>query len=234
MLSAKDMIVIKKDKFVISYLNNCNLELTNKFIESMMLSFKDVHNFFNINYDNVEIILYTKEDFNKFIAKTTPEYGCEENIPNWLVGFSVDYKIHLVVPTEGTLEYMTKVATHEFVHYIAEQIPHTNYRVKLLDEGIACFLAHQMSDKTFQTIVQDCTNNSLHSIMDFCIYDGNEFARLNGYAYSYVIMEFLIDKFGKEKILYWLQNPDNFLNAINTLEEDFKKFLTQKINEKEN
>ena len=125
---------------------------------------------------------------------------------------------------------MTKVAIHELVHLLSYKIEHKEKRVKLLDEGIACFLSNQMSDKRFETIIQDYNQDNLHKIEDFCIYNGNEFGKLNGYAYSYVIMEFLNLQFGKEKILYWLQYPEEFLKIVPTIENDFREYLINKIN----
>ena len=43
-------------------------------------------------------------------------------------------------------------------------------------------------------------------------------------------MEFLNLQFGKEKILYWLQYPKEFLKVVPTIETDFREYLINKIN----
>ena len=228
---SNNICALKKDKLLIYYKESDNTDMLKAFIEKIVDRFDDIKDYFNVKYDFLELTLHSKPDFDEFVASTTSQYGSKENIPNWLVGFSVNQGVHIVIPTEDKIEYMTKVAIHELTHLLSYKIEHKEKRVKLLDEGIATFLANQMSDKRFETIVEDFNNGNLHKIEDFCIYNGNEFGKLNGYAYSYVIMEFLNQKFGKEKILYWLKYPEDFLKIVPQIELEFKQYLTLIISE---
>lgn len=225
-----NICTLKRDKLIINYKEHENTDILKEFIDRIVYHFEDIKDYFNVEYDSLELTLYSKIDFDEFVANITSQYGAKENIPSWLVGFSINQGVHIVIPTTDRLEYMTKVAIHEIVHLLSYKIEHKEKRVKLLDEGIACFLANQMSEKRFETIIQDYTKDNLHKIEDFCIYNGNEFGKLNGYAYSYVIMEFLNLQFGKEKILYWLQYPEEFLKIVPTIETGFRKYLIDKIN----
>lgn len=225
-----NICTLKKGKLVINYKEYEDTDILKEFIDRIVYHFEDIKDYFNVEYNSLELTLYSKTDFNEFVANTTSQYGSKENIPSWLVGFSINQGVHIVIPTADRLEYMTKVAIHELVHLLSYKIEHKEKRVKLLDEGIACFLSHQMSEKRFETIIQDYNQNNLHKIKDFCIYNGNEFGKLNGYAYSYVIMEFLNLQFGKEKILYWLQYPEEFLKVVPTIETDFREYLINKFN----
>lgn len=227
---SNNICTLKRDKLVINYKEYGNTDILKEFIDRIVYHFEDIKNYFNVEYDSLELTLYSKTDFDEFVANTTSQYGAKGNIPSWLVGFSINQGVHIVIPTADRLEYMTKVAIHELVHLLSYKIEHKEKRVKLLDEGIACFLSHQMSEKRFETIIQDYKQDNLHKIEDFCIYNGNEFGKLNGYAYSYVIMEFLNLQFGKEKILYWLQYPEEFLKIVPTIENDFREYLINKIN----
>ena len=224
-----NICILKKDKLIIKYRSCENTTFIETFIDKIFYNFINIKDFFNVEYDFLELTLHSKSDFDEFVANTTSQYGTKANIPSWLVGFTINQGVHIVIPTIDRLEYMTKVAIHELVHLLSYKIGHKEKRVKLLDEGIACFLSHQMSEKRFETIIQDYNQDSLHKIEDFCIHNGNEFAKLNGYAYSYVIMEFLNLKFGKEKILYWLKYPDKFLKIVPTIEEDFREYLINKL-----
>lgn len=226
---SNNICTLKKEKLVINYKECEDTDILKEFIDKIVYHFEDIKNYFNVDYDSLELTLYSKADFDEFVANTTSQYGAKENIPSWLVGFSINQGVYIVIPTADRLEYMTKVAIHEFVHLLSYKIEHKEKRVKLLDEGIACFLSHQMSDKRFETIIQDYNQNSLHKIADFCIYNGSEFGKLNGYAYSYIIMEFLNLQFGKEKILYWLKYPEEFLKIVPTIENDFREYLISKI-----
>lgn len=225
-----NICTLKKGKLVINYKEYEDTDILKEFIDRIVYHFEDIKDYFNVEYNSLELTLYSKTDFNEFVANTTSQYGSKENIPSWLVGFSINQGVHIVIPTADRLEYMTKVAIHELVHLLSYKIEHKEKRVKLLDEGIACFLSHQMSEKRFETIIQDYNQNALHKIADFCIYNGNEFGKLNGYAYSYVIMEFLNLQFGKEKILYWLKYPEEFLKVVPTIETDFREYLINKFN----
>lgn len=171
----------------------------------MYVEFKErqtYENYFKVDFNLAEVTLHSKENFDEFVASHTSQFG-----------------------------NMVKVTIHELVHFLAYKIPHKEKRVKLLDEGIACFLAGQMSSKRFDSIKQDYFNNALHKISDFCIYNGNEFGKLNGYAYSYYIMDFLNEQFGKEKIIHWLKYPEEFLNLAPNIENEFRQFLISKIND---
>lgn len=220
---------LRKGKLIVNYKNYEDSNILREFIDKIAYKFEDIKDYFSVEYDSLELTLYSKTDFDEFVANTTSQYGTKDNIPNWLVGFSINKGIHIVIPTADRLEYMAKVAIHELVHLLSYKIEHKEKRVKLLDEGIACFLANQMSEKRFKTIIQDYNQNNLHKIEDFCIYNGNEFGKLNGYAYSYVIMEFLNLKFGKEKILYWLKYPEEFIKVVPTIETNFRGYLINKI-----
>lgn len=225
-----NICTLKRDKLVINYKEYEETNILKDFIDKIVYNFQYIKDYFNVEYDSLELTLYSKTDFDEFVANTTSQYGAKENIPSWLVGFSINQGVHIVIPTADRLEYMTKVAIHELVHLLSSKIEHKEKRVKLLDEGIACFLSHQMSEKRFETIIQDYNPDNLHKIKDFCIYNGNEFGKLNGYAYSYVIMEFLNLQFGKEKILYWLKYPEEFLKNVPVIENDFREYLINKIN----
>lgn len=225
------MLSIKKDNLLFYYEESADISIIHEIIYKVATKFNGVEDYFKVDFNLAEVTLHSKENFDEFVASTTSQFGNKDNIPSWLVGFSVNEGVHIVIPTRDKIDYMVKVTIHELVHFLAYKIPHKEKRVKLLDEGIACFLAGQMSDKRLESIKQDYFNNTLHKISDFCIYNGNEFGKLNGYAYSYFIMEFLNMQFGKEKILHWLKYPEEFLNIVPSIENGFRQFLINKIND---
>ena len=50
-----------------------------------------------------------------------------------------------------------------------------------------------------------------------------------GYKYSYCIVQYLIQTYGKEKYLKWLQNSELFLNELKEIEDEFNKYIIKKI-----
>lgn len=225
------MLNLKKGKLIFYFSESADIAIIHKIIDKVVASFSTIENYFKVDFNLAEVTLHSKENFDEFVASHTSQFGNKDNIPSWLVGFSINEGVHIVVPAQDKIDYMVKVTIHELVHFLAYKIPHKEKRVKLLDEGIACFLAGQMSAKRFDSIKQDYFNNALHKISDFCIYNGNEFGKLNGYAYSYYMMDFLNEQFGKEKIIHWLKYPEEFLNLVPNIENEFRQFLISKIND---
>ena len=58
--------------------------------------FGNIENYFDVEYDFLKLNLYSKTNFKKFVAQTTTQYGDEKNIPEWLVGFSVNESVNIV------------------------------------------------------------------------------------------------------------------------------------------
>ena len=50
-----------------------------------------------------------------------------------------------------------------------------------------------------------------------------------GYKYSYCIIEYLMNLYGKNKYLEWLQNSDQFLKESSKIEYEFNKYIINKI-----
>lgn len=192
--------------------------------------FSKAREFFKEYVGNLEVNICTKQELNKIVVKYTNVYGDENSIPNWLTGFSVNHKVYVVILSEKDLEYMVKVVVHELVHLLSDRIEHKERRPKLLQEGLAVYLSGQMSEKRFKAIVNDYTNNKLHKLSEYINCNGLEFANLNGYNYSYFAMEYFFNKYGKEKILCFLEQPEEFDLLVNTEETDFEEYLIGIIN----
>lgn len=50
-----------------------------------------------------------------------------------------------------------------------------------------------------------------------------------GYKYSYCIVEYLINLYGKMQYLEWLQNSDSFLKESNKIGYEFNQYIIKKI-----
>ena len=55
------------------------------------------------------------------------------------------------------------------------------------------------------------------------------FLKNGGYRFSYLIIEFLINTYGKDNFLKWLQNPEDFIPCINQIDDSFHSYIISKI-----
>lgn len=193
-----------------------------------------VREFFGESLDDLELNICTKVELNKIVAGSTSVYGDEKKIPEWVTGFCVNQKVYIAMLNEKDMEYLSKVAVHELVHLLSDRIEHKERRPKLLQEGLAVYLSGQMSENRFKIIVNHYNNKQLHRLSEYINCNGLEFANLNGYVYSYFAMEYLISEYGKEKILYWLEYPLDFVKLISELDGKFNKYLKEIIENKLN
>ena len=55
------------------------------------------------------------------------------------------------------------------------------------------------------------------------------FLKDGGYKFSYLIIEFLINTYGKDYFIKWLQNPDEFTSYTNQIDAAFNSYIISKI-----
>lgn len=207
------------------YTDNVDEKLVQMLAKRAVDKFANVREFFKEYACELKVNVCTKQELNKIVATNTTVYGDENNVPEWVVGFCVNQKVYIAMLTEKDIEYLSKVAVHELVHLLSDRIEHKEKRPKLLQEGLAVYLSGQMSSNRFKSIVKDYENNKLHKISEYLNCNGLEFANINGYNYSYFAMEYFLNKYGKEKVLYWLGHPGEFVNVINNLDDEFYKYI---------
>jgi len=216
-------IVVQNITFV--YTKNVDKELVKILAKKVASKIYLVREFFDGNIDNLELNICTKTELNKIVALSTSVYGEENNVPQWVTGFCSNQKVYIAMLNEKDMEYLSKVAVHELVHLLSDKIEHKERRPKLLQEGIATYLSGQMSENRVKKIINDYTNKKLHKLSEYINFNGLEFANHNGYNYSYFAMEYLVKEYGKEKILYWLEYPADFVKVISELDDKFDKYL---------
>jgi len=133
------------------------------------------------------------------------------------------------IPEQDTVEELCKVALHEVVHLVSFQLTGVGNRLKLLDEGIAVYLSKQYEGKIFTIWVNDYFRKELPRISDFCTYSNVEFANKKGYQHAHMIIEFLLETYGRECFLDWLKNSEKFMERIQEIDEKFNDYIVEKI-----
>lgn len=213
------------------------LIICNNFIENnLFISFCDkfhsefhlIDEFFHIDYPQLMINLVTKPQID-IIAKTKGTSYKNVDVPASLNGFSTFQEVYVVQPNENNLYDAYKTALHEVVHLISYHLSTQKKRIKLLDEGIAIYLSNQYEGHTFSPWVNAYLKNTLPNLSDFCTYDSLQFGKNGGYRYSYCIVEYLINSYGKEQYLEWLQDSDSFLKESDKIGYEFHQYIIKKI-----
>ena len=144
-----------------------------------------------------------------------------ENPSEWLVGVAInDTHVHLISPLNPpgnhTRESVKEGLIHELVHICVASATVT--RLPLwLSEGLAVFYAGQ---RNFVREVPGVLRSSPTppTLAEFD--DPKFFEQKRGYAISYTIVEFMIQRFGREALIAFIQNyPDyDFLGAMSAMQ----------------
>jgi len=146
------------------------------------------------------------------------------NGPKWIRGGVGDNKILIASPLnpppKSTYENVLKTAVHEVVHKIVALISCNIPR--WLDEGTASFIAKDNREAWIKETVSDGVRSNTLPSFD-CLDTGNDFEEFfnrDGYQYSYTIVEFIVDKYGYDKLVGFIKEPDNVSNLMGcTLQE---------------
>ena len=70
-------------------------------------------------------------------------------------GFTNEECIHLVYPEKENINEVVKTALHEIVHLLSYKLSVEGKRTILLEEGLAYYLANQMTIGKFQKLKED-------------------------------------------------------------------------------
>lgn len=216
------------EKIIVKCEQAIDMDIFNIVCKNINSNIKKFEDFFGVSCSKIEITFLTKERLDTVAKIETLQYKNSE-VPKWVVGFSTSKKIYVILPTMENLEEISKVTLHEIVHLISYKLNNKQKRLKILDEGIAVFLSNQYAGKILTPWVNAYLNGDLPKVSDFCTSDGIIFAKLKGYQYCHMIIEFLLLTYGKENFLKWLQEPDSFMEMIEKIDTEFYVYISKKI-----
>ncbi len=118
-------------------------------------------------------------------------------VPSWYIGDSHNGNIMMVSPyakVKGhTYESILNATLHELAHSINFQInPKMSY---FWDNGLATYMAEQKPNEV------DLINSTIPTFKQFKTDNKLEFGNMGGYAYSYLYIKYLDEKYGWYKVL---------------------------------
>ena len=176
-----------------------NYPALNKFLSETE---KKLSDFFGINIEKPSIFfLNSRKDIDKILGKKTEDW-----FSAWVKNGNIYILNHKIYTKESNhnIKHFWQTIKHEYCHLYFQQLTGTNYP-KWLNEGLACYFAEQAKKIP--------TQGTLMKIFDY-------FQKSDWQIYSvaYFWVNFLIEKFGRQKIL-------NLLKSMNfqITEEQFAK-----------
>lgn len=137
----------------------------------------------------------------------------------------------LYPPPGSGFNNVVNAAVHEFVHLMVNQInPDTP---RWLNEGIACYEAKDNDESWIKsTVINGIKNNTVPDISDLDTgSDYQAFFDLDGYQYTYTIAEFMVNEFGYQKIINFINTPKDYKEVFDLSEEEFQAKWLEYIKE---
>lgn len=181
-------------------------------------------NFFGDEEINIKIkFLYQRSEMDEL---------CDHKTAEWQVGYANKNQIYIFSPlifdkvSNHPKSNFNYVLTHEIAHLFINEILGINYP-KWLCEGIAGYVAEQYKIR------------KVKHINDFSdLHDKESWNKFHNYPQAFSFTKYLIDEFGKEKILEFSKNLrlnlnntpsyNDFLNFFNqSLKTDFNKLASE-------
>ena len=199
-------------KFPSNIILNFNPQVDNKSdLESLVFnSYQKNQDFFGKKEINIEVsFLYKRKEMDEI---------CGYKAPEWHVGFTKGNQISIFSPS--VFEKASNHPQSDFLYVLVHEIAHifTNeifkfFYPKWLHEGIAGYVAEQYK---IRPVGETNKFSDLH--------DKNGWNKFHNYPQAYSFTKYLIDKFGKDKILEFLNNLRKDIGSNNSYDE-FVKFF---------
>ena len=160
----------------------------------------------------------------------------QPDAPDWVVGACNGDDLMMVSPlnpgTVHTYESLMQVIVHEFVHlaiYYAVGDKGMAALPKWLGEGYAQYESGQINDHTRKYVKSILLGKAPPTWTELDKASDLEFGKMNGYAFSATIVEFLVVTYGIDKLVLLIKEPENFENIYglseNTLEKQWIQYL---------
>ena len=196
-IDINDMKVYETEHFDIYY-ETLEPKTIGDIEESLETSYSDIQNFFNLGLDHRgKLIVY--EDVGKFQRAylgliLSLVYG------DWASGAAYQGLVLVTSPenpgSEQTYDDILEIIVHEYVHTLVYQ---KNEMSNIwLDEGVATYLAGQKSELP-------ATIPSFEALQ---AEDMSTFLDNDGYAFSYVYVEYLVKVYGNAKVIRLIETND--------------------------
>lgn len=188
---------------------------------TMNTSLQKVHqDLFNELKDNVERVSlkYNHQPSKKIVIEIYPDLPTfhqavgEENAPNWFMGTFEDNVLKIVSPLnpgpEHTYQSILTSTVHLFTMWLITDI--NPLAPKWQRQGIGGYESKGMSEEFIKSSTLDHIHNLVIPSFQELNNDTWDFETMKGFQFSYLIVEFIIVKYGLDALNKAIRNPDDF------------------------
>lgn len=154
--------------------------------------------------------------------------------PDWVVGTLSADELWMVSPlnpgSKHTFESLMQVIVHEFTHLAvyfalgekpAAEIP------QWLNEGYAQYEAGQINEPTRRSVKSWLSTKEPPTWAQLNSVSSAEFGNMNGYGFSSMIVEFLVVKYGINKLVLLIKEPENMEQIYDLPKDSLEKQWVQ-------
>jgi len=195
-----------------------------KVVHDLVDGYQRIFQFFGFGIPSLRLVLlYTRKEIDELR---------QEKTPSWLVGQADKNTICLFSPSvfekvsPHRRSEFKKVLLHEMTHLFIRRI-HSSFEPRWLEEGLAYFVAGQRGKKQFNS------HFFLNKELPFLLDSEKRWQKAlpyGAYTISFLLVKFLIKRFGKEKIIKFLSSLRGKYNR-KKLCQNFEQIYGQKITE---
>lgn len=147
--------------------------------------------------------------------------------PDWVVGAAFGNDIQMVSPLRPgrihNYDSLIKVVVHEFTHVVIKNISSPEVIIpQWLNEGVATYEAKQ-TDQLYGIgkLIRLDRIPSIETLESNSSYDAMSDNKL--YQFSYTLAEFIINKYGIEKLNNFIRSPSDYSGILGVDNNDFEQ-----------
>ncbi|BBH24304.1 hypothetical protein Back11_56490 [Paenibacillus baekrokdamisoli] len=209
----------------------------------MTVSLKKVHqDLFDELKDNVERITlkYKHQPSRKIIIEIYPDLPTfhqavgEENAPNWFMGTFEENYLKIVSPLnpgpEHTYQSILKSTVHLFTMWLITDI--NPLAPKWARQGIGGYESKGMSEEFIKNSTLDTIHNLVIPSFQELNNDTWDFETMKGFQFSYLIVEFIVDKYGLDALNKVIRNPNGFNEIFQCSESELHEQWVEYVRNK--
>ncbi len=208
------------------YSNDSDIKALDSLSKELEASYTKITGDFKVNFsEKVRVYIYPDvTSFHKAIGH--PEY------PDWVVGTGGDNELGMVSPlnpgSAHTYQDLMKTVVHEFVHVVTRKVASgLGTKSKWLWEGLATYESKQYSTAVKDYLRTDISANNIPTLSEMEKAGNVGFGNIKGYEFSYTIIDFMVNKYGMDKIIELVKSPDNYMGIFGISKDDFEKAWIQ-------
>jgi RNA polymerase sigma-70 factor (ECF subfamily) len=217
-----------------------NKSETNDVTESLKKVHQDLFHELKVNVERISL-KYKHQPSRKIIIEIYPDLPTfhqavgEENAPNWFMGTFEENYLKIVSPLnpgpEHTYHSILKSTVHLFTMWLITDI--NPLAPKWVRQGIGGYESKGMSEE----FIKSSTLDTIHTLDIPSFQELNNdtwaFETMKGFQFSYLIVEFIIDKYGLDALNKVIRNPNDFNGIFQRSESELYEQWVEHVRNKQ-